>query len=64
MSGNDLEFVKTRLAARKRPLTAIARGAGVGNSWLRMFAKGVIPDPSYTRVKRLADYLRRSNGNT
>ena len=55
------QFVVERLRAEDRPsLNEIARSAGVGESWLRMFARGEIPDPSYSRIKKLSDYFMRA----
>ena len=54
-----MEFVRERLAAPDINLREVAEGAGVGHSWLRMFARGEIPDPGYSRVKALADYFLR-----
>lgn len=56
---DSLEFVRGQLRVTRRNLREIADGAGVGHSWLRMFARGEIPDPGYSRVKALADYFMR-----
>ncbi len=54
-----MEFVKHRLEDQSLNLREVADGAGVGHSWLRMFARGAIPDPSYNRIKALSDYFLR-----
>lgn len=54
-----LEFVRERLGDKGVNLREVADGAGVGHSWLRMFRRGEIPDPAYSRIKRLADYFLR-----
>lgn len=52
-----LQYVQTNLRSTDKSLREIADGAGVGQSWLRMFARGEIPDPGYSKVKALADYF-------
>ena len=54
-----MEFVRERLAGPNINLREVAEGAGVKHSWLRMFARGEIPDPGYSRIKKLADYFLR-----
>jgi len=56
---DSLQFVRGQLEVTPRTLREIADGAGVGQSWLRMFARGEIPDPGYSKVKALADYFMR-----
>lgn len=56
---DTLQFVRGQLDVTDRTLREIADGAGVGQSWLRMFARGEIPDPGYSKVKALADYFMR-----
>lgn len=50
-------YVAERLSQPGVNLRTIADGAGVGHSWLKMFARGAIPDPGYSRIKALADYF-------
>ena len=38
-------YVAERLSQPGVNLRTIADGAGVGHSWLKMFASGAIPDP-------------------
>jgi transcriptional regulator with XRE-family HTH domain len=59
-----MEFVRERLATEGLNLREVADGAGVGHSWLRMFARGEIPDPGYSRIKALADYFLRVGSRT
>jgi len=59
---DSLDFVRGQLAGTERSLREVADGAGVGQSWLRMFARGEIPDPGYSKVKALADYFLRVGG--
>jgi transcriptional regulator with XRE-family HTH domain len=54
-----LQYVRTCLESTPSTTKEIAEGAGVGESWLRMFRRGEIPDPGYSRVKLLADYFLR-----
>jgi hypothetical protein len=54
---DQMEFVKEQIAAPDVNLSAVAEGAGVGYSWLKMFARGEIPDPGYSRIKALAQYF-------
>ena len=54
---DDMEFVRKEVAKAEN-LTTVALEADVGYSWLKMFARGEIPDPSYSRIKALADYFR------
>lgn len=54
---NHVEYVKRCLAQPGVQLTVIAEEAGVGYSWLKMFARGEIPDPGYSRVKALTEYF-------
>lgn len=56
---DTLQFVRGQLCATPRTMREIADGAAVGQSWLRMFARGEIPDPGYSKVKALADYFMR-----
>ena len=58
-----MQYVRESLAAPEINLREVAEGAGVGHSWLRMFARGAIPDPGYSRVKALADYFLRTGKN-
>lgn len=55
-----LQYVQTNLQSTDKTLREIADGAGVGQSWLRMFARGEIPDPGYSKVKALSDYFMRA----
>jgi len=48
---------KQLLAASVEPFEDIAKGAGVGLSWLYMFARGEIANPGVVHVQRLYDYL-------
>lgn len=59
-----MEYVRGCLASPHLNLREVAEGSGVGESWLRMFKRGKIPDPSYHRVKALADYFLRVGGQT
>lgn len=45
-----VETLRSRLQAVPAPLARIARAAGVKESWLRMFARGEIPDPGVRKV--------------
>ena len=56
---DTMEFVKLRLRDPDADLRVIAEGAGVGYSWIRMFARGRIPDPGYSRIRALNDYFLR-----
>lgn len=56
-----MEYVKQQLGRPEVNLRAVADGAGVGHSWLRMFARGQIPDPGYSRIKALSDYFLRAS---
>lgn len=49
------------LANRPRTLTieAIAEGASVSVGWLSQFARNKIPDPSFNRVMRVRDFMRK-----
>ena len=55
-----MKYVRKSLQAPGINLREVADGAGVGHSWLRMFARGEIPDPGYSRVKALSDYFLRA----
>lgn len=64
-SGMDsMQFVRQRIATPGLNLSAIAEEAGVGYSWLKMFARGEIPDPGYSRIKALEDYFKRAEIRT
>lgn len=55
-----LEQLRVSLAGRN--LREVARGAQVGESWLRMWMRGEIPDPSFRRIQKLSDYLAAEVG--
>jgi predicted transcriptional regulator len=59
---DDLEYVRRQLSAPDINLSAVAEGAGVKPRWLRTFAAGDIPEPGYSKVKRLAEYFRARRG--
>lgn len=55
----NLEYLRDLIAREQqtRTLKAIAAEASVGESWLRMFMRGKIPDPGYSKVTRLLSIL-------
>jgi hypothetical protein len=56
-----LQFVRDCIArSTDRTLKDISDGARLGDSWFRMFARGAIPDPGYSKIKALSDYFMRS----
>ena len=55
---DTLIYVRERISNPELNLSEVAEAAGVGYSWLKMFARGEIPDPGYSRVKALAEYFR------
>lgn len=56
---DSLQYVRTCLDASGMTTREIAAGSGVGESWLRMFRRGCIPNPGYNNIKLLADYFLR-----
>ncbi len=54
------------LTNRPRTLTieAIAEGASVSVGWLSQFARNKIPDPSFNRVMRVRDFMRKLANET
>ena len=59
-----MEYVRECLQAPGTNLRQVAERAGVGHSWLRMFARGEIPDPGYSRIKALTEYFVREGRPT
>jgi predicted transcriptional regulator len=57
---DTLQYVRACLDTTTKTNKEIAEGAGVGESWVKMFKRGHIPDPGYSRVKLLADYFLRT----
>ncbi|URA06963.1 putative helix-turn-helix domain protein [Xanthomonas phage Pfeifenkraut] len=57
------ELTETLNLLTKRPRTltleAVAEGANVSFGWLSQFARNKIPDPSFNRVMRVRDFLRK-----
>lgn len=53
---SEIERIRATVNEDSRSLREIAEAAGVGYSWLRMFARNEIPDPSYQRIRLLQDW--------
>lgn len=61
----ELDETLKLLTNRPRTLTleAIAEGACVSIGWLGQFARNKIPDPSFNRVMRVRDFMRKQQAN-
>jgi transcriptional regulator with XRE-family HTH domain len=57
MSTNLDESVRAGLVSRRGDWQAIAAEAKVSHSWISKFVNGHIPNPSYSRLLRLQQYL-------
>ncbi len=55
---DDFQFSIACLQAHKGKWPIVCEETGLDYSWLCKFAQGDIPNASYKRVKKLADYFR------
>lgn len=62
----ELDETLKLLTNRPRTLTleAIAEGANVSVGWLGQFARNKIPDPSFNRVMRVRDFMRKQSNES
>ena len=51
--------LKSALEQRRGEWPAIANGSNVSYSWLSKFVNGHIPNPGYTTLKGLHEYLSK-----
>lgn len=55
---NDLDYVLAQLQLRKGIWPQIERDTGLDYSWLSKLSRGLIEDPGYLKVRKLAGYFR------
>jgi len=62
------ELTETLNLLKNRPRTltleAIAEGSSVSVGWLGQFARNLIPDPSFNRVMRVRDFMRKQSSES
>ena len=54
----EIQWAREQLRESAGSMAAIAREIEVTHSWILMFARGKIPNPTYRNLRRLLDYLR------